>query len=428
MAILGIFEFTLFFICPPMVIDSSIYRVDVDKVEVHELTLNESVIDYAFDDFIYILTSHYLYKIDWQNFFINDRTSLPQRFNYLAMDGKDIMLITTNEIVIMDKNNLAFKRGIGIETGDYQPIVSSDGMILSTGGHSIFLIADEGTKSIIKIFDLDSGRHIKKIRVNKLTSFECDSQDKTLTTLDIDNKLIIYDIKLNRKRVIDLKFECLSFKKCRNNYIIFNPKGIFIIDNKGGLIDFQPISVSREIYSSEYLFLVDDGLILIDTLTLMIRQFSPNTEGIVRLFESDHLNNYAFAIDGENNFYSIDIDSLKIEPMVKKRAQFKKIVPMTTKTDSSWYLQLGAFTSFENAMKMYNHISQSGIPIIIDSTDFYRIKFGGFYDKITAMELVEKIDLAGWLVFQKKIEQKDIIEFYAGSERYILKDGIIRKE
>jgi hypothetical protein len=117
-----------------------------------------------------------------------------------------------------------------------------------------------------------------------------------------------------------------------------------------------------------------------------------------------------------------------MNPIVEREAVIEEIIPRVVSTDSLWYLQVGAFVSYDNAVDMYNRIRQNNIPVFIDSTNLYRIKFGGFQDKISAMEIAKKNDLNGWFVFQKKIEQKGFLKFYLGLEKYSLENGIIKKE
>ena len=428
MLTLGLIELVLCLMCKPIIIDSLIYVVDTNNIEVRELRLKENIIDYAFDDFIYVLTNRYLYKIDYENLSFVDRTPLPQTFHGFSTNNRDIMLITVNEIIIVDKSNLTFKAGIGIEHGDYRPIISSGNVSISGENHFIYLIADNDKNSVIKIFNLNNGRLVKKISVDRIISFDYDTEDNTLTTLDSNDKLTIYDTHLNKNKVIHLAVGGQFFQKREDGYVIYNRRGLFLIANSGNVVDFQPMAMNGSTYEGEFLFLAEDGLLHIDTLTLRVKQFSQNIWNITRLFSIDCLNNYAIAIDHKNGFYFIDIRSLCVEPMTVKKIPFREIIHSRLKADSLWYFQLGAFTNYDNALTAYKQISQRGIPVFIDSTDLYRIKFGGFLDKTTAIEIIEKIDFNGWFMIQERIEKEGFVEFFAGSERYIFEDGIIRKE
>ncbi|MCK4756016.1 hypothetical protein KAS56_03690, partial [candidate division WOR-3 bacterium] len=242
-------------ICRPIIIDSIIYTVDVHKMELKEQILTGSVIDYSMDDYLYVLTNRYLYKIDHKHLAINDRIPLPQRFNYLTTNNENIILITTDEIVIIDKTNLAFKRGIGVERGDYRPIIPSQQLNILEENHVIHLITDTETKTIIKILDLNNGSLLKKVCVNRILSYEYDSKNKTLTTFDIDNRLIVYDIYLNKKRVLNLEFDVKWFSKYENGFIIYNKYGVFFVNSSGELIDFQAIAIKQNRTSNNFILL-----------------------------------------------------------------------------------------------------------------------------------------------------------------------------
>jgi hypothetical protein len=143
----------------PIIIDSMIYTVDRQKIELTARNLIGDIIDYAVDDFLYVLTNRYLYKIGNGHLTIKDQIPLPQRFNYLIINNNTIILITTNEIIILNKNNLAFKSGIGIEHGDYKPILSSE-RCNTARDNEIYLIMDSGNKTIMKILDIAKGKFI----------------------------------------------------------------------------------------------------------------------------------------------------------------------------------------------------------------------------------------------------------------------------
>ncbi|MBA7515755.1 hypothetical protein ES705_07798 [subsurface metagenome] len=48
------FSLIFMLIFKPLIIDSTIYTVDVHKMEVRKQTLAEDIIDYSLDDFLYI--------------------------------------------------------------------------------------------------------------------------------------------------------------------------------------------------------------------------------------------------------------------------------------------------------------------------------------------------------------------------------------
>jgi len=421
------FSLIFMLIFKPLIIDSTIYTVDVHKMEVRKQTLAEDIIDYSLDDFLYVLTHRYLYKIDHKHLSINDRIPLPQRFNYLSTNNENILLITTDEIVIIDKANLAFKTGVGVERGDYRPLISRQQLNISEQNQVIHLISDTQTKTIIKIFDLNDGRLVKKVSVNRILCYEYNPEKTTVATLDIKNRLTVYDIYLNKKRVIDLKFDCKWFSKHENGYIVYSECGIFFVNKYGNLIDFQAIAIKQNKSSEKFILLTENSIVYLDSLTLRPKRIFQHDKKIIGLFQTDH-SNYTVAIDTNHNLYFIDINGMTMNPIVEREAVIEEIIPRVVSTDSLWYLQVGAFVSYDNAVDMYNRIRQNNIPVFIDSNNLYRIKFGGFQDKISAMEIAKKNDLNGWFVFQKKIEQKGFLKFYLGLEKYSLENGIIKKE
>lgn len=412
----------------PIVIDSSMYKIDINEIEVQALTLKGNIIDYRVDDFIYVLSHRFLYKIDYYDFSLVDRIPLPQTFHSFSLSDKDIFLITTNEIVIIDRENFAFKSGIGIEYGDYQPIIVFDKGVSLSGEQVIYLLAHTKEKSVIKIFNLNDGRCIKKKSIQRVISFDYDTDNKTLMIVDSNNNLTIYDMNLTKEKVVQLPFRGRCIKKRGDDYIISNKQGVFLVDSAGNIIDFQPIAITKDSSGDSFFFLTKDGLAYVDTFTLRIKHYFRDTVGMKSLFHVDHFNTYAVAIDYTNGFYLINTDSLRIDPMRMRNVAVTEQADKEHYTDSLWYFQLGAFTIYDNAMKLFNQMNLRKIPVFIDSTDFYRVTFGGFSDKTSALKIIEEIDVQGWFVLQKKIERDGRISFFVGSDRYIFENGTIRKE
>lgn len=385
-----------------------------------KLELSEDIIDYSFDDFLYVLTKRYLWKIDSQFLVIIDRIPLPEKFNYLSVGEQDIFLITTEEIIVLDKSHFSFKSGIGIEPGDYKPI------FLPGNGGLIYLIADTEKKSILKILDLKNGRLVKRLTVPRVLSYEYHKKSKTLITLDINNQINSYDFGLKRKGQIKLKFNSESFRRQDSGYIVYSQQGVFRVDDKGTVIDFQPLQIDRNSFFIKDLFLTEQKIVLLDLLTVRIRWFYADNKEIIKLVRLDDL--YNIALNARNELYLIDTDSLQVKPLAIKKVSPQEIVSSLSNSDSLWYLQLGAFSSYENASTVYADLKQAGLPVFVDSVDLYRIKLGGFVDKASACEINQRLGIGGWLVFQEKIERKETGEFFIAEEKYLIKDGIIRKE
>jgi len=411
----------------PFVIDSTIYSVDIQEAEIVQQNLNSYVIDYSIDDFLYVLTKRYLYKIDPDNLAIKDRIPLPQRFNYLSTNIKYVMLVTTGEIILLNKVNLAYRSGIGIEHGDYRPIILPQD---APNRHNlIHLMVDSGDKTVLKIYDLGNGKVVRKITVNKIRDYEYDPKQNIFITLDISNVLTVYDIELRKIKTIKPNINGKWFDKYENHYLIYGEQGIFFVDDNGKLLDFQPVLLQEKEVYEKFTFLTKSGIVHLDSLTLRPKLLLENDNKITKLLHTDYPN-YVFGLDANYNFYLIDTYRLTIKEIKEKRLIAKTIEPLvhSTYADSLWYFQLGAFAHIENAFEMYNKLRHNNIPVFIDSTNLYRLKFGGFQDKIVATEIIENAHLNGWFIFQPRFEIKDTIEFMIGREKYIFEDGIIRED
>ncbi len=414
----------------PLVVDSLIFTVDIEKMVAAEQTVSGNIIDYCTDDFLYVLTGHALYKIDCAFLTIEDNIPLPQRFNYLIVDNDDIILTTTNEIVVIDKHNFAFKRGIGIEYSDYQPITILHRASSEKMYSVICLLVDSGKKSILKLLDLNSGRLRKKIRVDKIVSFYYDQGASRLITLNVNNRITTYDMYLKEKSSFELPLDGTWFSKFQHGYIVHSPQGIFLVSQSGKVIDFQAGSFDATSRGDELILLGEVGISFLDPLTLRPKGFLRYNHGITKVLAIQSLHaKHAIVVDAHYHLYAIDIATMGIQSVREKKTIAKETaLRVPARTDSLWYFQLGAFAKYENAVEMYTDFRYNSIPVLIDSVDLYRVIFGGFRDKMNAIEIIDKLDLVGWFLFHKKIEQPETIQFSVDTENYILEDGIIKKE
>lgn len=410
----------------PIILDSTIYSIDVENSEVTQLTLHENVIDYVSEDFLYLLTSRHLYKIDMNNLLILDNVPLPFRFNDLGIMNGDVILISMNEIVSLDKMHLSFKRGIGIERGDYRHITLPQSMTPSGENHYVLLITDTERESIFKIFDLKNGRLIKKMAVPKVLVVAYNAVDNTLASLDINNNLIVYDVQLNKKKVIHPDIKSNSFTHCGDGYLMSNREGIFLLNSNGNVIDFQPLALDEHYCADKYLFFVKNGIVYVDSLTLRIKKRNQVNKELIKLFHIDSMNNF-IALDTDDNFYLLEDGFSWLRPMQKREAVLKKIELPVSSIDSLWYFQVGAFENQGHALALYDSLRQNNIPVFIDTSDLYRIKFGGFKDKMNAMKLITEMRLHGWFIFQQKMRLGKREEFYVGTQKYILEEGVIQR-
>ncbi|KPL15941.1 hypothetical protein AMJ74_00360 [candidate division WOR_3 bacterium SM1_77] len=411
----------------PLVVDSLIFTIDIEKMEAKEQTVSGTIIDYCIDDFLYVLTGRALYKLDCTFLTIEDHIPLPQRFNYLAVNNAEIILITTNEIVIIDKHNFAFKRGIGIEQGDYRPMTILDRAIPAERANFIYLIVDSGTKSILKIFDLKSGELRRKLTVDKIVSIIFNEETHRFITLDINNRLTTYDMLLKKKKSVGLQFEGVWFDRFQHGYMVYSPHGVFFVNQSGKVIDFQAITFEEKSINDKFILLTKKGIVFLDSLTLRPKGFFHVIQRIKKLLtiQAPHAQ-YVIMLDTHYRLQIINIASMEIQSITKKKMVAKEAALIApARTDSLWYFQLGAFANYENAVEMYNNV-KNNIPVFIDSADLYRVKFGGFHDKMSAIEIIGNLD--GWFLFHEKVEQASTIQFSVDAEKYILEDGIIRKE
>ena len=413
----------------PLIIDSIIYTVDLSEMQLRQQAIAASIIDYSFDDNLYVLTSRYLYKIDPDYLSIKDRIPLPQRFNYITTNLEYIILVANGEIIILDKKNLAFKTGIGIEYGDYRPL-STKNNIITGGNNMLHLISTSEGKSVIKIFDLVTGRLIKKKTVSELRAYEYSPFENLITTLDIKNRIVSYDMKLNEKNKIDLDIYGETFISYENGFLIYSTEGIFFITKTGTIIDFQPIPIAKQEIVEKFLLVTDNGVVYLDSLTLRPKKIFKGELNFLKLFRvQSEQSDYSLTLDQNNNFYLLDLTMMTSISMTESEDKMheKIIETIPVSTDSIWYYQVGAFSGYNNARQLLDQLKERNIPVFIDSTDLYRVKFGGFYDRSKATEIIEQLNLDGWFVFQGKIEQLNDIEFSIGIERYILKNGIITR-
>jgi len=414
----------------PLIIDSIIYAVDLPTMEVREQIITGSIIDYSINDYLYVLTTRYLYKIDPDYLSIRDRIPLPQRFNYIATNIDDIILITSGEIILLDKKNLAFKTGIGIEYGDYRPMITCNNTIARGHNNILHLFTNSERKTIIKIFDLTTGRLLKKRTVSRLLDYRYYADDNLIVTFDIHNRMTLYDFLLNEQSKFSLKVPGKTFERYGDGYLIYSAEAVFSITRYGKLIDYQPVPIEKQEVVERFLFVTCHGIVYLDSLTLRPKAIFKGAVEFSELLriQSDK-SDYAFTLDQNGSFHLLNLSTLAMISMTaaENRMQEKIAGVSTVASDSLWYFQVGAFSSYHNAMQMYDEIRQQNIPVFIDSADLYRIKLGGFQDKLKAIEIVEKANLDGWFVFQKRIEQKDFAEFIIELQKYVLKNGIITR-
>ncbi len=400
-----------------LIIDSAVYSIDIKNRTAQQLPINEDIIDHCLTDYLYILTRRYLYKLNPENLNLLDRIPLPSRFNYLKVDRENIALISSNEIVTLQPANLSYKMGIGISYGDYHPILLRSGII--------YLMVDTDKKSIIKKFDLRTGRLIKSLRISKVIQYLCDTINQKFITLDINNNLSIIDYNLRRKKIIRLKFGINGFVQLNYGYLLLNPKVLLSVNQNGRLIDFQPLFMEGYRFKNFFIYNKKE-LLYIDTLTLRVKSKIENRIYIKNLYPLNQVG-YAVAEDREHNLYLLRNDSLSFLPLSTREIALIRINYPEPKTDSLWYIQLGAFRTPDYAQKMLEDYLSHGLPVFIDSSDLYRLKLGGFEQKRDAVAFIENSNIEGWFTPGKRPTRTEDIEFTINNQKYYLKNGIIKK-
>jgi hypothetical protein len=411
--------------CKAIVLDSSFLTVDVANAHVAEVALGEQIIDHVLDDYLYVSTNNNLYKIDPSEPVLIDKTPLPMRFNYLMLKGSEIILIATNEVIILDRNNLAFKSGVGLEYGDHQPIVKDQSFATTPVRNYIYLASDAGERSIIRIIDLRSGRLVRRAKIDRVKSFDYDAKSQCFVALDVKNNILIFDLYMSRKRKIELGVAAHAVSIHPDGFLIHYDQGILLMNQGGNVIDFQPMP--HTFNQAGLLVLSREAIIGFDNITLRPNGWLMNRQNLVQLYpcvSSQH----EIGIDPQNNLYIVHQEPMNITPLARKEVQLKRASATLATSDSLWYLQLGAFSNPGNAQLALDALRLNGLPAFIDSADLYRIKFGGFLDKFTGLHIAEKMNLKGWFVYEHKLSGKKLEAFYVGTERYLIQDGVIRKE
>jgi hypothetical protein len=408
----------------PVVSDSVLYRIDLERMDAGRMALNEEVIDLVSDDYLYVLTRRFLWRLELLSFKVIDRMLLPERFNYLAVRENDIILIATEEIITVDKKNLSFKSGVGIEAGDYKPIVDPRDIPVSKRSPWLYLKADLGDKSVLKIFNLSNGRLVKKITIPRALACEYVPDQQSLYILDVLGKLTRYGLDLKKQSEIKLPCPGDGFKPWTNGFLIYNDQGVFGVNRNGRLIDFQPLA-SHTLRTNSF-FKCPEGIAQVDLFALRVRHLYPSPVDLAQLVEPE--NGFGLALLSGGAILFLDPDTSGVLPVAENPVLPPAAVMPVAGPDSLWYFQVGAFGSRENAMKLFEDHRSRSLPVLIDSLGVYRVKIGGFADKAVGFDVVQGLGLAGWFVYQPRIEFSPASEFTVSGQAYEWRDGIVRRK
>ncbi len=407
------------------VVDSTLYHVDIEHETVDEINFPETIIDYATADFTYIVTPECLYKIDPARAQIIDRTPLPLRFNHILLREAEIILVSTDEIIVLDRTNLAFKSGIGIERGDHRPLLHNQTFAGIQGSASIILLSDDGLRSTLRKINLESGRTIARLTLDHIIDVVYYPQDRIFIALEEGGNVVIFDHLMNMRNRLHLHFKAIILARRDNDLYIVSDHGVFLMTKDGILIDFQPLPGVRSISGST--IVTDDAIFWLDALTFRVCGRLQNSDRITRLLH-DAGSECLIGIATDGGMYLIENTPVRAPRLRNYIRELAQVVPSSPRADSLWYVQLGAFSDQANALLMYEEFRSNGIPVFVDTADLYRIKFGGFTDKPAAIDIVETMKLDGWLVFQPRKYSDESVIFYVGVEKFIINKGIVRKE
>jgi hypothetical protein len=415
----------------PVVCDSTVYCIDIAHPQVMKINLGAEIIDYAVDDFLYVLTQRRLFKISLPDLQIAGRVPLPIRFNCLTTGPDEIILIATEEIILADKKNLSFKSGIGIEPGDYRPLVAPVDLAKSGKSDLVYLAMDHGQYTLLKIFDLRSGRLVKARRVSNVISFYYDLHAGAIVCLDRADNLSTYDLNLKQLHQAKLPVHAVSFSPYpkATGYLFYNTEGIFWIGKDGTLNDFQPVYANDNMSFSNFHFLTRSGLLYVNPLTLRPQwlRSDPDLAGIAGITRTAPLDEFSSAgLTRSRSVYLLNSDTTLLVPLAENLSLPMPLpVVKAPRNDSLWYVQFAAFSRYDNARAFSDSMTKAGLPVILDSTDLYRVKLGGFIDQEAGRVILETLDAQGWLVYQAKVSNSSASEFTINGRTFVLHDGVI---
>jgi len=412
----------------PFAVDSTIFTVDIPNSVIREQKLHSAIIDYCLDDFLYVLTKRNLYKIDPDDLHIIDRTILPQTYTSMCVNNSKVLLIAAGEIVILAKSHLAYESGIGIKHGDLRPLVSPQGRTIASDEVSLYVIEDRGSESLLKIIDLNNGNVRKVLKTAKIMDYMYSVTDRTFTTLDIQDHLLTYDLSLKRTASTPLPMAVEWFLENKSGFWTGTHSGVYLISSKGSLIDLQPLMEQSTRSYEDFIFVINQNIVCLDSLTLRTHTIVPNDRHITRFFSVGHPS-FVIGMDEQSQFYFIHTPTMNIHPRVTYESITTEIQPrmVPMERDSLWYLQIGAFSNAANAITLHAEMRARAIPVFIDTAEVYRVKLGGFYDKQLGIFVADNLNINGWFSLQNKILNHEYVHFFVDQMQFVLKDGIITR-
>ncbi len=404
---------------------STVYRLDRRPNLLFSRTINQPI-DHVVDDQLYVLSRRRLTKIDINTLETTDHLPLPYQFNHMLATRSHIAIIASNEIVLVERKNLSYAASIGLENGDYKPLIKNY-RGLSLPENLIFLSRDQGNKSVLLSIDTQSGEIKRKTTVTRIMASYYSKADRLFYFYNADKQILIYDHDLKKKSARNTTITARVINPEPEGFIVADNGHFAILNHDGEILDFQPVPLSSRT-SFNILGLVHEGrIVLIDASTMRPVNTSPDAGwlDIISINDPD----YCLLLDTLKMFYLASIPELetRLLPFEKPFVSVTEL-PAAIEPLSWWYVQLGAFASRDNADAAQRLYRDRGLPAMIEETELFRVKIGGFPEKEDALHFIAAAGINGWLVFQPGIKNGEEIVFSLNSENYRFKDGIITKE
>ena len=407
-----------------LVTDSALYAADPEHHAVTRIDWHDEIIDQCYDGDLYLLTRRFLWRFDPGTLTVLDRALLPQRFNYLTTRENEIVLIAAEEVITMDKHTLAFKSGVGIETGDNRPLVAPRELAASGRSNLLYLASDAGSNSVIKVFNINDGRLVMKKTLPRIVDVHYDPQRSCLQILAADGRLS--DYRLDLKKIGDIKMPAAgtAFDPEGPGYILYQPEAVTLVSRSGSVLDFQPLPRRRT--QSQSWFGYDAGVGQLDLSVVRVRRLYPLPEQVTKLNCVNPAFGLALTAGGKSICLDPDTSGLQLASPVPLRPLILP-APIPESADSLWYFQLGAFEDRNNARFVMAEYRSAGLPVRIDSAGLYRVQLGAFADKDLGFEVVQGLNLNGWFVFRPWTVVPDTMAFEVQGVQYVTRSGVVQR-
>ena len=407
------------------IVDSTIYRLDDSRTYLYSRPINAPV-DYVLDDKLYMITRRQLLTISQHDLKLIDHLPLPYQFNYALITPVHIGLVTSNEIVLIERKNLSYTGSIGLETGDNKPLIKNY-PCMGLDGNTLFMQRDSEEKSILFLIDAQSGGLRRKITTSRIIASHYMRSDECFYLFDRNKQVQVFDQDLKKKRSKKTGITADQVKSDAGDFIVTNREYISRLNNEGDLIDYQPCPQVSRTDINIMALISNKRIVLIDCFTVR----PMNVSSDARWAEIININDPGFfvAVDTLKMLYLVSMPALetRLLPVGKPVTQIVE-TPPEIEPAFLWYIQIGAFSSRDNAERTRQDYQRKNLPALIEETDMFRVKIGGFTNKETAGQFMEALGTNGWLVLQPKIQSQEISFFSLNSDNFRFKDGIISKE